>query len=278
MAFAVAALVVVTVPSAVSRASAETSGYQQVSVEGGTQFAYVVYRALDRDGFCDAGAFGAVSLHPVLTDTPNDTLPNDVTGQPNPRHTIDFLIDGGDGVIVETSAGRAGPGRFALGVPTYSLLNRAKTAPQTTFAPLVDDAVDECQAWVKVASASGQPVNVLVVVHADEGDLGFDRIVNFGPSLTTVALTPGWNLVTWQGADGADPAEALGGAGGGNDISASVGAVMAWDSGQQAWDGYYAGGDAVPGANDLASLKQGQAYWVAVSANAPVAWQVPTAD
>ena len=52
----------------------------------GSQFVYVVFHALDRDGFCNPPA-GAVSLHPVL-------------GIP-----VDFVIEAGDGVIIQNSGG-----------------------------------------------------------------------------------------------------------------------------------------------------------------------------
>src|SRR5690349_7163040 len=70
-----------------------------------TRISYVVFHAVDRDGFCDAAAFGAVSLHPVLTDAPNDTMVNGTTGLPNPRATLDVVIDSGEGIITETSDG-----------------------------------------------------------------------------------------------------------------------------------------------------------------------------
>src|SRR5690349_11341565 len=58
---------------------------------GGGEFVFVVFHALDRDGFCSVPP-GAVSLHPVL-------------GLP-----VDFLIEAGDGIIIASSDGAAGPG------------------------------------------------------------------------------------------------------------------------------------------------------------------------
>ena len=258
-------------------ARAVAGGYNDVTIEEqGAKFAYVVFHALDRDGFCDAAAFGGVSLHPVLTDAPNDTMYNPATGQPNPRETVDFMIDSGDGIIVASSAGAAGGGvRAAIGVPTFSTYDNALAgSPVKAFAPRAAGAPDECQAWVKVASASSAPVNVLVTAHDDAGDLGFDRVISFAQTAVQT-LSPGWTLVTWAGADGISPGDALsasGPAAGGDNILARVTAVYAWDQGT--WSAFFPAGAGVAGANDLHALKQGQAYWIAISGTTPIQWHV----
>lgn len=83
----------------------------------GSQFVYAVFHALDRDGFCQPPE-GAVSLHPVLN------LP------------VDFVIEAGDGVIIETSSSTGAYGRSAEGVPTFSTANNAATgSPVRAFPP-----------------------------------------------------------------------------------------------------------------------------------------------
>ena len=102
----------------------------------GSQFVYVVFHALDRDGFCNPPA-GAVSLHPVL-------------GIP-----VDFVIEAGDGVIIQNSGGAASFGRSATGVTAFSTaVNAVSASPIRSFAPLVQGITDECQAWIKVRRAS----------------------------------------------------------------------------------------------------------------------------
>jgi hypothetical protein len=276
-------------------AGTQSGGYTGVTTQVGTRFAYVVLHALDRDGFCDASAFNAVSLHPVLTDAPNDTIVDGRTRLPSPRYTVDFLIDSGDGVIVATSAGATvGVGHAAIGTPTYSTLRVASLGTQqTVFPPLAKDVQDECQAWVRIASASDRPVNVLVIVHDDTGDIGFDRLIDFSKTAadTTPAATPtqaqlvaapaatarrletGWNLFTWDGADGIAPAQALSsGANGG--ILGRVTALYGWDPAAGRWAAFYPGSVGVPGANDLNQLNVGQPYWLVLGDGDPVMWQV----
>ena len=255
-----------------------SGGYNEVQVEQvSTRLAYVVFHATDRDGFCDAAAFGAVSLHPVLTDAPNDTMVNGTTGLPNPRATLDVFIDSGDGVIIETSSGPAGGVRGVAGLKTFSTYDNIQAgSPLLAFPPLVDGVQDECQAWVKVASSTGGPANVLSIFHDDNGDLGFDRLVN-APPATTVRLTPRWSLVSWTGADNVPPSDALAGAGaakGGSDITSSVSAIYAWDNTTSKWLAYFPGSGAIPGANTLTSLSAGQPYWFAISGPAAIEWKV----
>jgi hypothetical protein len=65
-------------------------GYKDVRIHddpaGNDQFKFLVFHALDRDGFCDAADFGAVSLHPVLSGAANDSWLG------NPPETVDFLM------------------------------------------------------------------------------------------------------------------------------------------------------------------------------------------
>lgn len=271
---------------AAQRPAAEAAGwggYTEAQVEQeSARVSYVVFHAVDRDGFCDAAAFGATSLHPVLTDAPNDTMPNATTGDPSPRATLDVYIDSGDGVIVETNMGPVGGVRSITGLKTFSTydnsLNILGLTPIRAFPPLQKGIPDECQAWVKVVSSLGQPANVLLFFHDDAGDLGFDRVVN-APKTTTLQLTSRWSLISWPGADGIPVADALaakGDAKGGTDISAMVTAVYAWDGAAGQWLAYFPGSGTVPGANTLTTLKAGQAYWIGVTAAAGTQWTVRT--
>jgi len=253
-------------------------GYSDAQVvQASTRISYVVFHATDRDGFCDAAAFGAVSLHPVLTDAPNDTMINGTTGLPNPRATLDVMIDSGDGVITETNAGPVAGARNVTGLKTFSTYDNAQAgSPTLAFPPLVDGVQDECQAWVKVVTSTGGAANVLMIFHDDTGDQGFDTLVN-APASTSVTLTPRWSLVAWTGADNVAPADALAGTGaakGGSDVSSKVTAVYAWDGANAKWLAYFPGAGNVPGANTLTALKAGQPYWFAVAGSSSVEWKV----
>ncbi len=279
----IASLAVASVLAAAGWRSAHSSpgpggGYRDFTIETSGRTAAVVLHALDRGGFCDAAAFGAVSIHPVLTDAPNDTAANPASGLPYPRATVDFLIDSGDGIITGASGGGVIAGsRSAVGVPTYSTLrNASSTSPIRSFPPLVDGVVDECQAWVTVTGAPGATLNLLVILHDDLGDLAFDRVVRI-PSAADLTLAYRWTLVTWPGADGVSPRAALsdtGLASGGDDVLDRVTAVYGWDFAAGRWTAFFPSDAQQPGASDLAVLRRGQAYWVAIAGPVPVVWRV----
>lgn len=224
----------------------------------GGQFVYVVFHALDRDGFCSS-IDGSVSRHPVL-DMP-----------------VTFTIESGDGIIIDSGKGTGVSGRTARDVPTFSTyLNAASANPVRAFPPLVNGIADECQAWVKVSQSIPGPLRVLVTVAGDDGTpIGF--IADLArTTTTTVTLAFRWSLVTWAGKDGVAPGAALRGPEGSEDITNAVTAIYGWDGAAQAWRAYFPGSGGIPGANDLAALKAGQAYWVAVKGPGAISWGVET--
>lgn len=238
-------------------ALAQESGPVDMIVEelDGSQFIYVVFHALDRDGFCKPPP-NAVSLHPVL-DMP-----------------VDFLIEAGDGVIIETSEGAGIFGSFANDVNTFSTAeNAASTAPVRAFPPLMDGVTDECQSWIKVSQSIPGPLRVLVTVPGDDGgSIAFIADLERETS-NNVSLAFRWSLVTWTGASGVNPGAALRGPGG-TDISGEVTAIYGWDEATQSWLAYFPGSSSVPGANNLTALESGEAYWVAVGAGGTT-WAMP---
>ena len=221
------------------------------------QFVYAVFHALDRDGFCNPPD-GAVSLHPVIN------MP------------VDFVIEAGEGLIIETSNRDTSPGRSKTGVPTFSTaVNAASANPVASFPPLIAGLVDECQAWVKISQSIPGPLRVLVTVPGEDGGkLGF--IADLARTTTVdVDLEFRWNLVTWSGEDGISAAAALTGAGGTANITSQVTAIYGWDAATQTWQAFFPSGTGVPGANNLTALKTGTAYWVAISGPGPVRWGIP---
>jgi hypothetical protein len=230
--------------------------FQIVQNLDGSQFIYVVFHALDRDGFCKAPP-GAVSLHPVL-------------GMP-----VDFVIEAGDGVIIETSNGGTAFGRSANDVLTFSTaVNAAQTNPIASFEPLLPGLTDECQAWIRVSQSIPGPLRVLVTAPADDGgQLAWVADLE-RESAFSITLNFRWSLVTWQGQDGIAPGVALSGAGGAVDISDEVTAIYGWNAATQSWAGYFPAGANVPGANNLAALEAGQPYWVAIHGPGDVVWSV----
>lgn len=256
--FAVVAMAAVLAGAGIGGGGHASAGEDPVSVViepqlDGSQFVTVVFHALDRDGFCQPPP-GAVSLHPVL-DMP-----------------VDFIIEAGEGIIIETSSGPLPGARSAYDVRTFSTAaNAAAGSPRRAFPPLVDSVSDECQAWVRISQSIPGPLRVLVFAPGDGGgEVGF--VVEAGRETTNhVPLGFRWTLVTWTGGDRTPVAAALAGVQGTN-----VTAIYGWDGATQGWLAYFPGGADVPGANTLSALEQGRAYWVAVD-RAGGSWAMPSA-
>ncbi|MBK9341542.1 MAG: hypothetical protein IPN07_00545 [Dehalococcoidia bacterium] len=285
-------------------------GYKDVTVENGEtdQYKYIVFHAMDRDGFCtDTTGLDAILLHSVLSESDSSstlyesfddgdtafTIANMTGSAPsNARHNndpienVDFLIDSGEGIIIGSSDPYAiiNDGKqFATDVWTFSTLenNPAVTGiKEFPFSPLAaTGATDECQAWIKVSNSLLGILNVLAIANDDEGNIGFDKIIDL-TNTTSYTLNFRWSLVTWAGADAISVSDAIKGTGtsgknpGGNDISASVTAIYGWDAAAQQWLGYFPSGVNVPGANDLVSLKTGSAFWIAITGPSSVTWTI----
>ncbi len=264
-------------------------GYKDVTVEDGEtdQYKYIVFHAMDRDGFCSAGTTGAVLLHSVLTteDAKYDfsSLLARYNGDPN--ENVDFLIDSGEGIIIgQSGGGTINDGKqFATGVTTYSwAANNPTTSGILEFdlSPLAAEGqTDECQAWIKVSNSLLGVLNVLTIAHDDEGNIGFDRVIDL-TNTHSYSLSFRWSLITWIGADAISVNDAITGTGdsganpGGNDISDSVTAIYGWDAAAQQWLGFFPSGVNVPGANDLTSLSTGDAYWIAITGPSSVTWTI----
>jgi hypothetical protein len=282
-------------------------GYKDVTVENGEtdQYKYIVFHAMDRDGFCaDTTGLDAVLLHSVLaanftnylgmTDQSTAFTIANMTGSApsNARHNndpvenVDFLIDSGEGIIIGSSDPYAiiSDGKqFATDVWTFSTIQNdpaitgIKEFPLSSLA--ATGATDECQAWIKVSNSLLGILNVLAIANDDEGNIGFDKIIDL-TNTTSYTLNFRWSLVTWAGADAISVSDAIKGTGtsgknpGGNDISASVTAIYGWDAAAQQWLGYFPSGVNVPGANDLVSLKTGSAFWIAITGPSSVTWTI----
>jgi hypothetical protein len=202
-----------------------------------------------------------------------------LTGSLGPIELVDFLIDSGEGIILNTSGGGFidNGKQFASSVPTYSTLAAASTFKKFPLSSLAaTGAKDECQAYIRVSNSLLSVVNVLTVAHDDEGNIGFDNVIDL-TNTTTYTLAFRWSLITWAGADGISPTDALKATGkntGGTAIYDKVTAVYGWNQASQTWLGFFPSGVGVPGANDLTSLVLGNAYWVAITGPDSVTWTV----
>ncbi|MBI2764368.1 MAG: hypothetical protein HYX53_00490 [Chloroflexi bacterium] len=122
------------------------AGYKQVTIvdDPDPNYKYVVAHLKDRDGFCNAINY-------------NNTL-----GVP-----VQFLIDAGDGVIVEAQGqpSSISPNKRFATATTFDTQDDLGNPINTDIAkPAVSP--DECQAWVKIANTFPTTVNVTVVFPA----------------------------------------------------------------------------------------------------------------
>ena len=81
--------------------------------------------------------------------------------------------------------------------------------------------------------------------------------------LQTITLHAGWTVVVWDGSDGANIPDALGGLGtsaGGSDVSAQVGVVYHWVAETQSWASFRPGVPAF--LNGFDTFERGASYWV----------------
>ena len=217
----------------------------------GDQFIYVVFHALDRDGFCNPPV-GAVSLHPVL-------------GIP-----VDFVIESGDGIIIDSSTGSATPRRSANDVPTFSTaVNATLAAPVRAFAPLVDGLKDECQAWIKVSQSIPGPLRVLVSVPSDDGKSIMWVADLERETARDLDLNFRWTLITWGTAGSMAPAEALAGDAGGAVPRSTDGTRQPRPGGHTSPRRQASRGERPRFAGRRAG------YWVAVKGPGGATWTVP---
>jgi hypothetical protein len=223
-------------------------GYKTVDIHAGEtdQFKYVVVHVKDRDGYCSPSP----SANPVIGEA------------------VEFVLDSiGDGRIVGVSPGGT---IGTLGQDAAAVLVDSTTATGAfalhngTTAKLGD----ECQAWVKISNSLLGVTDVLVYTHNPEGAAVFDRVVDF-TSTTTYTLHFRWSLITWPGENAIAVGTAITGLTG-------VTAIYGWDGVTQSWAAYFPDGVGVPGANDLVSLTNGQAYWIAIAGPNSVAWTIVT--
>ena len=77
------------------------------------------------------------------------------------------------------------------------------------------------------------------------------------PRLVVLPLHADWNVVAWDGADGADIADALG------DHADPVGVVYRWDAETQTWLSHRPGAPPILSAFD--TFQTGASYWIAVT-------------
>lgn len=141
------------------------AGYKQVTVVDGParSMKYVVAHLKDRDGFCDA------------------IFQNNVLGIP-----VDFMIDAGDGIIVDAADDPiliSQLARFARTTTFDTVDDLGNPINVTVTQPTVES--DECQAWIRISNSLPTTTNVKVLFPAQPSPVPANvRITGFvcGPA------------------------------------------------------------------------------------------------
>jgi len=94
-----------------------------------------------------------------------------------------------------------------------------------------------------------------------------------GETTYTYNLVFRWTLITWVGADGASPGEALGAEGAG--ASGPIQAIYTFEAASGEWRAYFGPDVPTNAANDLLTLEFGRVYWIAIDGMDQAEWTVP---
>ena len=122
-------------------------------------------------------------------------------------------------------------------------------------------------------------------------DTAADNFTYTGGATITYTLHFRWELVVWNGPNGANVADALRGELGqalvldGGSIAGEQGvsifdrvtAIFTWSGTLQKWFAFFpeAHEQNIPGANDFATFETGRAYWIATTGPGSTTWEVP---
>jgi len=141
----------------------------------------------------------------------------------------------------------------AIVVPTYVVTNLG-TSGQTVSTSSTTVSVNPITGGtVTIIAPTGGGSGTLAIITG--GAIVASTDISYGApaaSTASVALSAGWNLVSWSGSAVSAATAA----------SSSVTAIYGWNATTQAWNGWFPAGVGIPGANDLTQLETNGIYWV----------------
>ena len=118
--------------------------------------------------------------------------------------------------------------------------------------------------WREIPFTVQEAADGAVAVVVSVATFGDFALVSSGPRLRVVPLYAGWNVVVWDGADGAPIAEAL------HDVADQVDVIYQWVAETQSWRSHRPAAPPVHSAFD--TFTRGATYWV--RAGEPLEWTV----
>ena len=141
----------------------------------------------------------------------------------------------------------------AVTTPTFVVTNLG-TSGQTVSTSATTVSVNPITGGtVTIIAPTGGGSGTLAIING--GKIVASTEISYGApaaSTASVALSAGWNLVSWSGSATSAATAA----------SSSVTAIYGWNATTQAWNGWFPAGVGIPGANDLTQLETNGIYWV----------------
>ena len=141
----------------------------------------------------------------------------------------------------------------AVTTPTFVVTNLG-TSGQTVSTSATTVSVNPITGGtVTIIAPTGGGSGTLAIISG--GKIVASTEISYGApaaSKASVALSAGWNLVSWSGSATSAATAA----------SSSVTAIYGWNATTQAWNGWFPAGVGIPGANDLTQLETNGIYWV----------------
>jgi hypothetical protein len=144
-------------------------------------------------------------------------------------------------------------GANAIVVPTYVVTNLGTSGKTVSTSSTTVSVSPLTGGTITIIAPTGGGSGTLAIITG--GKIVAQTTVSYGAaaaSTTSIALSAGWNLISWNGSDTSAATAA----------NASVTAIYGWNATTQTWNMWSPAGVGIPGANDLTQLETNGIYWV----------------
>jgi hypothetical protein len=141
----------------------------------------------------------------------------------------------------------------AVTTPTYVVTNLGTSGQVVSTSATTVSVNPITGGTVTIIAPSGGGSGTLAIISG--GKIVASTEISYGApaaSTTSIALSAGWNLISWSGSATSAATAA----------NASVTAIYGWNATTQTWNMWSPAGVGIPGANDLTQLETNGIYWV----------------
>jgi hypothetical protein len=141
----------------------------------------------------------------------------------------------------------------AITTPTFVVTNLGTSGKTVSTSATTVSVNPITGGTVTIIAPSGGGSGTLAIISG--GKIVASTEISYGApaaSTTSIALSAGWNLISWSGSATSAATAA----------NASVTAIYGWNATTQTWNMWSPAGVGIPGANDLTQLETNGIYWV----------------